>query len=472
MTPEEARLREGISSYQNPNIQSPLDMSHSHSINTIPSIRDYIISEDLLAGQRLDGRMSNVRRFFCLFVTFDFLFISLMWLICVMMNGENILHALSDQILHYNIRTSLFDIVLLAFSRFIVLIFFYAVLYINHWIVISISTALSCAFLIGKVFMFDWPKSSQPVLEVLLVLGSFILSWGEAWFLDFRVIPQETHANRYLIAATESERAPLIRSYVQGLPSIYTESVGNFYSPMASPEGSLRGSLYAPENEPMHIHPARLTRDQEDHYKHLAAVTLQSAYDLYQKTDWKLARQQGQENVYCRKDPKVGTIFKLETEISISPKFLMDELYFGVADLHKWNSSVKESYKVQAIDEHTDITYQISVDGAGGLVTSRDFVNLRHWTIVDGVYVMCCIKCDHPKLPPSNRYVRGENGVGGYIVEPIPNEDNKCRFIWIINPNLNIKIPKFILDKEIIKMMFVFTSDLKAHIMNKSGEIC
>lgn len=59
-------------------------------------------------------------------------------------------------------------------------------------------------------------------------------------------------------AATESERAPLIRSYVQGLPSIYTESVGNFYSPMASPEGS----LYVNEPEQNEIRPALLTQEQ------------------------------------------------------------------------------------------------------------------------------------------------------------------------------------------------------------------
>ncbi|ERL92325.1 hypothetical protein D910_09642 [Dendroctonus ponderosae] len=172
--------------------------AHSYSVNTIPSIHDYIISEDLLAGQRLDGRMSAVRRFFCLFVTFDFLFISLMWLICVMvsyvsnvhtkshiyqhshllqLNGQNIVNAFIEQILHYNIHESLFDIVLVAFMRFLLLILFYAILYINHWIVIS------------------WTKTSQPVFEVLLVLASFIVSWGEAWFLDFRVIPQEVHAN-------------------------------------------------------------------------------------------------------------------------------------------------------------------------------------------------------------------------------------------------------------------------------------
>jgi len=45
---------------------------------------DIVLSEDLIAGARHNGRMSNVRRFFCLFVTFDLFFTFLMWLICIM----------------------------------------------------------------------------------------------------------------------------------------------------------------------------------------------------------------------------------------------------------------------------------------------------------------------------------------------------------------------------------------------------
>lgn len=110
------------------------------------------------------------------------------------------------------------------------------------------------------------------------MLVSFILAWGEAWFLDFRVIPQETYANRYIVGknhailifysikkkqflAGENERTPLIRSYVQGLPSMYTESVGNFYSPQGSPEGSLH--RYQPsELYPRYIVPLRLSRQE------------------------------------------------------------------------------------------------------------------------------------------------------------------------------------------------------------------
>lgn len=36
----------------------------------------------------------------------------------------------------------------------------------------------------------------------------------------------------------------------------------------------------------------------------------------------------------------------------------------------------------QRIDSHTDITYSLSAPAAGGLVESRDFVDLRHWRLM------------------------------------------------------------------------------------------
>lgn len=73
--------------------------SHSltryHAINTMPNYshdsvyhnEDYL-REMLAAGSPRDGRISAVRRFFCLFITFDFLFTTLMWLICLVVIRE------------------------------------------------------------------------------------------------------------------------------------------------------------------------------------------------------------------------------------------------------------------------------------------------------------------------------------------------------------------------------------------------
>lgn len=54
-------------------------LTQSRSLNSVN-----VFSEDFIAGYMHDGRMSVVRRFFCLFVTFDLIFISLLWIITIM----------------------------------------------------------------------------------------------------------------------------------------------------------------------------------------------------------------------------------------------------------------------------------------------------------------------------------------------------------------------------------------------------
>lgn len=57
----------------------------------------------------------------------------------VQINGGNISDAFREQVINYKVTTSLFDLVAAAAIRFFILIFFYAILYINHWIVIAVS---------------------------------------------------------------------------------------------------------------------------------------------------------------------------------------------------------------------------------------------------------------------------------------------------------------------------------------------
>lgn len=92
--------------------------------------------------------------------------------------------------------------------------------------------------------------------------------------------------------------------------------------------------------------------------------------------------------------------------MDVSPRYLLDELFYKIESLPKWNSSVLESVKIQPIDEYTDITYQISTDGGAGLVASRDFVTLRYWTLVNECYVIASTGVEHPSLPKNEKYIR------------------------------------------------------------------
>uniref|UniRef100_A0A3Q2NWL5 STARD3 N-terminal like n=1 Tax=Fundulus heteroclitus TaxID=8078 RepID=A0A3Q2NWL5_FUNHE len=132
--------------------------------------------------------ISDVRRTFCLFVTFDLLFVTLLWIIELNING-GVQAQLEKEVLHYDYHASFFDIFLLAVFRFAALILAYAICKLRHWWAIAITTALSCAFLIIKVILSK--LLSQGPLGYLLPIVSFVLAWLETWLLDFKVLPQE-----------------------------------------------------------------------------------------------------------------------------------------------------------------------------------------------------------------------------------------------------------------------------------------
>ncbi|XP_061695174.1 STARD3 N-terminal-like protein isoform X2 [Syngnathoides biaculeatus] len=81
--------------------------------------------------------ISDVRRTFCLFVTFDLLFVTLLWIIELNVNG-GLPKQLNQEVVHYNYHGSFFDIFLLAVFRFAVLILAYAVCRLRHWWAVAI----------------------------------------------------------------------------------------------------------------------------------------------------------------------------------------------------------------------------------------------------------------------------------------------------------------------------------------------
>ena len=92
-------------------------------------------------------------------------------------------------------------------------------------------------------------------------------------------------------------------------------------------------------------------------------------------------------------------------------KFLLEELFFGIETAPAWNPQLAECKTVQAVDSHTDVSYQVSAEAAGGVISTRDFVNLRHWgtrTGDDGetVYITSGASVKHPAMPPQPKRVR------------------------------------------------------------------
>ncbi|XP_033220210.1 steroidogenic acute regulatory protein-like [Belonocnema kinseyi] len=441
--------------------------SSSYSINRATDI--ILNNEDIIAGARYNGRMSNVRRFFCLFVTFDLLFTCLLWLICSMIAGENAGSAFIDQVVHYQIATSLFDIVMAAICRFTILLLFYALLYINHWIIIALSTALSCAFLITKVFLFDWSKSNQPVFQVLLIVASFVLAWGEAWFFDIRVIPQESLARDWIFGPGD-ERAPLLRPGAQSSRQ-YGENVGTFYTPVETPDRSDDEDEDSRRDLTDSFHPmaVTLTDQKKEEYKNKAKALLNRSSELLTSEEWVVDKTTPDGDVISYMQfPKTGKkILRITGTVNVSARMLSDNLFENVEATSNWNTQLTECKKINEIDENTDIVYQATPSFGNGIVTARDFVILRHRGNFGPYFVSCGMSIPFAEYPSRKNYIRGDTLLGCFAAVDLPEvEGDGCRFTWILNTDLKLWMPQKIIDNVSVTALAEFMELLRNHARN------
>jgi len=439
------------------------------------------MTDDLVSGTQHGGKMSPVRRFFLLLLTFDILFTCLLWIISILVTGRDLDRELHQQVIEYTIHSSMFDCVVASAGRFLLCLLIYGMLDISHWWAITVTTTCTVVFLIAKVFQYQW--HSQPITyDVMLVLLSFILAWGEAWFFDFRMIPLETKAKEIWGAQPqrsecqeEDERTPLLAGgggeggmlarYVEG-STLYEGSVRNFYSPFESPDASDDEDEY--EDSGVKV-PRKFRRRQdlplsaqESEYKKLGEEMLAAAWRTLNSPDWKLEKKLDNGDMVQVKQVNGKRVFKLTGYVEMAPRLLLEELFFRIESVPSWNPTLVECKTIQPIDEHTDISYQVCAEAGGGVVSTRDFVNLRHWALVDGVYVSAGGSVTHPAMPPQSKKVRGENGPGCWAMRPVEGHPDRCLFQWLLDTDIKGWIPQSIIDKALSGTQFEYIANIRA----------
>ncbi|XP_059494616.1 stAR-related lipid transfer protein 3 isoform X2 [Stegostoma tigrinum] len=370
--------------------------------------------------QPLDKKkaISDVRRTFCLFVTFDLLFVSLLWIIELNTNS-GIKENLEDEILNYDFRTSFFDIFSLAVFRFLVLLLAYALLRLHHWWVIAVTTLITSGFLIVKVIL-SIQFQTTGAFGYVLPIVSFVLVWLETWFLDFKVLIQEAQDERlYQTSHAAFVHSPLL--YPRGV------SEGQFYSP---PE-SFAGSEDEFECEGTE---RRAVTPQEKEYVRQGREAMQVMEQILgQEACWKFEKtNEYNDVVYTFEIPYHGRSFILKV--------------------------------LQRIDDNTIITYDVSAGAAGGVVSPRDFVNVRRIERKKEMYISSGMSTTHDSRPPQNKYVRGENGPGGFVVLKCPQNPRACTFLWILNTDLKGRLPQYLIQQSLAATMFEFIAHLRQRI--------
>jgi hypothetical protein len=163
----------------------------------------------------------------------------------------------------------------------------------------------------------------------------------------------------------------------------------------------------------------------------------------------------------------------------------------------------------------------VSASGGGGLVKSRDFVNLRCWKLIrngrvdedykldsrtattttikeenegneaavddlnkadandevfsdaqaeasddsdETCFMSAAMSIDYPQCPPTSKYIRGDNIISCWAMKPIPNDENACTFEWLLCIDLKGSLPKYVLNTAFVSLMVDYMIYLRTHV--------
>ncbi|XP_044302954.1 stAR-related lipid transfer protein 3 isoform X2 [Varanus komodoensis] len=386
-------------------------LSHSQGLSTLCYLRE---------RRRV---ISDVRRTFCLFVTFDLLFISLLWIIELNI-GKGIQDNLKEEIISYSFQTSFFDI--------------------------FITTLVSSGFLIVKVIFSD--LLNKGAFGYLLPIVSFVLAWLETWFLDFKVLPQETEEEKWYLAA---------QAAVACGPSLYSGAVsdGQFYSPPESVAGS--------DDSDEELMGKRTLTDEEREYVRQGKVAMEMLDQiLAQEENWTFERCNEFGDTICSFEvPYHGRIFILKAVLQCSAEIIYQEMILQPEKMVLWNKTLLACQILQRVDDNTSISYDVAAGAVGGVVSPRDFVNVRRIERRRDRYISSGMATVHSSRPPTSKYVRAENGPGGFVALRCPTNPHLCTLIWILNTDLKGRLPRYLINQSLGATMTEFVFHLRKRVM-------
>jgi len=170
-------------------------------------------------------------------------------------------------------------------------------------------------------------------------------------------------------------------------------------------------------------------------YVKMAGEAWEEAVEIAKSEDgWKEEKKDKKTGdlVQSRKNAKGRKIYRCKASIEMPPKLLIDAIC-DTDHVIEWNKTLTEARVLKKISDDCAISYQVTSDGGGGMVSARDFVYVSKKGFEGEVFVMGGKSVEFKDAPSSGKIVRAINGAGCQMVTPSAEDENLCDFLWLMD---------------------------------------
>merc|ERR1711990_675974 len=145
---------------------------------------------------------------------------------------------------------------------------------------------------------------------------------------------------------------------------------------------------------------------------------------LNDKDGWKVEKEKDGATIKSKKNAQGRKVWMCEVVTPVPASKLWAKLQ-DTDSIASWNTTLTESRVLRHIGD-VKISYQMTTEGGGGLVSARDFVYGSKSEVRDGLHIMAGCSVNLADQPEVSGRVRAMHGPGCQTVQA---EGNGCRMI-------------------------------------------
>ena len=184
----------------------------------------------------------------------------------------------------------------------------------------------------------------------------------------------------------------------------------------------------------------------EEQIEEMVSAALEYAIELSEEEEgWKVEKEEGDAVVKVKKNKEGRKVWLCTAVVDIAPKALWEKL-LDTDKLTTWNTTLTESRTIKSLDGDVKVSYQVTAEGGGGVVSARDFVYGSKTLVKDGSFTMGGMSVEVSEQPEVKGCVRAEHGPGCQRVQPVEGEADKSKFIWLMDCDYKGMIPSSIIE--------------------------
>ncbi|CAJ0580654.1 unnamed protein product, partial [Mesorhabditis spiculigera] len=445
---------------------SQMPEAANSSVESLPNMSrssTSMLEEPLLP---VDRRIGKDRRRFVVISVFDFTFTALLWLLWTVSKSDDWKAAFLQEINILNpefLKQSLFDLVVVALLRFLILLTVYSLCRSDSWIPVAFTTSATTIYLIIKILFF-FSKEQAGVPQYLIILCSFLISWFELWLMPFRVLAREREygSDQESVVAHSRASTPGRPPGIRRRPQYATTSADEFHSAVDytsdEEQNSAPGYFRIPKGTMVRNPQTRKNLEQR---LNSCMLTVGKLLVDARSGQWRVAR---------KPDPQVlqsaeNAFYVTSTIPNAKAEQVFDAVWKKTT---AWNDQVLNAQTIQSLDENTEVFFSTSAPAMRGYVASRAFADIRRIVrgepgVISGYFVDCA-----DVIQPNGTHPCTIGNIVGAANGPsmirVTQGENDCQIEWMMQCDLKGGLPKRIINTNMVRFFVTYMEKLNIYL--------